>query len=276
VSVATLNAEEVLRIHHVLCLDFSADADPIGYGGLKSQALLESAVGRQHSGFGPFRKYGDPVSNAATLAFGICCDHAFHNGNKRTALVSMLAHLDKNRLTLKGTVKQDELYDMMLRLASREFSTTRVPRRSRRRMQTVRYGADHQVAELTAWLNARVERVTRGERPITYRHLRPLLKRHGYVLGQVRGGNLIEVCREETVRRGLVRRERLVVEKPIGRIGYRNDGEEVSRKTMKQLRTMCHLTEADGVDTASFYDGADVIDTFVNRYRTVLRRLART
>jgi hypothetical protein len=165
---------------------------------------------------------------------------------------------------------------MMLRLASREFSTTRVPRRTRRRVQTVRYGADHQVAELRAWLNARVERVTRGERPITYRQLRPLLKRHGYVLGQVRGGNLIEVCKEETVRRGLVRRERLVVEKPIGRIGYRNDGEEVSRKTMKQLRTMCHLTEADGVDTASFYDGADVIDAFVNRYRTVLRRLART
>ena len=274
--VETLTAEEVVRIHYVLCSDFAEADDPIGYGGVKSQALLESAVGRQHAGFGPFRKYSDPISNAATLTFGICCDHPFHNGNKRTALVSMLAHLDKNRLALKGTVRQGDLYQMMVSLASRDFSTVRAPRRARRRIGSVRYGADHQVAELTGWLNARVERVTRGERPITYRQLRPLLKRHGYVIGQVTGGNLIEVCREETVRRGVIRRERQVVRKTIGRIGYRNEGEEVSRKTMKQLRTMCKLTEADGVDTAAFYDGADVVDAFVNKYRTVLRRLAKT
>jgi prophage maintenance system killer protein len=275
-DLVTLNAEEVIRIHYILCADFAEAADPIGYGGLRSQALLESAVGRQLAGYGPFQKYPDPVSNAATLAFGVCCDHPFHNGNKRTALVSMLAHLDKNHLALKGTVRQDELYDVMLNLASRELSHERVPRRARRRAAAVRYDADHQVAELTNWLNARVERVTRGERPITYRQLRPLLKRHGYVMGQVRGGNLIEICKEETVRKGLVRRETTIVQKPIGRMGYRNEGEEVSRKTMKQLRAMCHLTEADGVDTESFYDGADVVDAFVNRYRTVLRRLANT
>jgi death-on-curing protein len=276
VKVVTLSADEVLRIHHMLCLDFAADDDPIGYGGLKSQSLLESAVGRQHSGFGPFRKYPDPVSNAATLAFGICCDHPFHNGNKRTALVSMLAHLDKNRLALKGTVRQMELYETMLSLASRELSTAWIPRRARAKLGVMRFEADHQVEELKKWLEARVERVTFGERPVTYRQLRPLLKRHGYVLGQVRAGNLIEVLKEEEVRKGLVRREKEIVLKPIGRLGYRNEGEEVSRKTMRVLRSMCRLTEADGVDTESFYDGADVVDAFVNRYRTVLRRLAKT
>ncbi|SRR6266545_3641703 len=275
VPVSTLSADEVLRIHYILCLDFAEADDPIGYGGLKSEALLDSAVGRQHAGFGPFRKYPDAVSNAATLAFGICCDHPFHNGNKRTALVSMLAHVDKNRLALKGTVRQDDLYEMMVNLASREFTTTRLPPRTRRRFGVIRYDADHQVAELAKWLEARVERVTRGERPITYRQLRPLLKRHGYVLGQVKGGNSIEVCKEEAVRKGL-RRERHVVLKPISRIGYRNEGEEVSRKTMKQLRVMCRLTEAHGVDTDAFYDGAEVVDAYINRYRTVLRRLAKT
>jgi hypothetical protein len=165
---------------------------------------------------------------------------------------------------------------MMVRLASHEFTTIRVPPRIRRRMGAVRYDADHQVDELSKWLDQRVERVTRGERPITYRQLRPVLKPHGYVLGQVRGGNLIEVCKEEKTRKGLIRRESDIVLKPIGRIGYSNDGEEVSRKTMKQLRSMCRLTEADGVDTECFYDGADVVDAFINRYRTVLRRLAKT
>jgi death-on-curing protein len=273
--VATLSAEEVVRIHHVLCSDFAEDDDPIGYGGLKSQALLESAVGRQHAGFGPFSKYPDPVSNAATLAFGICNDHPFHNGNKRTALVSMLAHLDKNRLTLRGTVRQTQLYDLMLDLANHGLSTDRIPRRTRQRIGTRRFSAEHQVWELAAWLEARVDPVKRGERPITYRQLPRVLKQHGYVLGERRGGNTVEVCRI-VIKKGLLKKDSRVEYKPIGRIGYRNEGEEVSLKTMKQLRAMCRLREEDGVDTQAFYDGADVIDTFVNRYRTVLRRLAKT
>jgi death-on-curing protein len=274
-AVQTLSCEEVTRIHEILCAEMAEEADPIGYGGIRSQALLESAVGRQHAGFGPFRKYDTAISNAATLAFGICCDHPFHNGNKRTALVSMLAHLDKNRLTLKGTVRQDELYDLMISLASRQLSTERIPARARRRLVLRRHDADHQVSELCQWLEHRTDRVTRGERPVTYRHLRPILKRHGYVLTEIRSNSIV-VCREERVRKGIVRREEHVRLKPIGRIGYRNEGEEVSRKTMKQLRKMCRLTETDGVDTDSFYEGAEVVDAFVNRYRTVLRRLAKT
>jgi prophage maintenance system killer protein len=120
-AVPTLTADEVLRIHYVLCADFADEPDPIGYGGVKSMAMLESAVGRQHAGFGPFRKYSDPVSNAATLPFGIRNDHPFHNGNKRTALVSMLAHLEKNHFALKDDVRQSALYDLMLSLANHEL-----------------------------------------------------------------------------------------------------------------------------------------------------------
>lgn len=273
-QVATLTADEVVRIHYVLCRDFAEDDDPIGYGGLRSQALLDSAVGRQHAGFGPFRKYGDPSSNAATLTFGICNDHPFHNGNKRTALVSMLAHLDKNRLALRGNVRQDDLYDLMLGLAQRSLTTERIPPRRKRRVGILRYDSDHQVQQLSAWIGANAERVTRGERPITYRQLPALLKRHGYSLGQVHS-NMVDICREVQSKHGLRRKPRLE-RKVIGRIGYHSDGEEVSLKTMKELRRLCRLTEEDGVDTNAFYEGADVIDAFVNRYRTVLRRLEKT
>jgi prophage maintenance system killer protein len=273
--VATLSAEEVERIHFVLCADFAEAEDPIGYGGIKSQALLESAVSRQHAGFGPFRKYPDPISNAATLTFGICNNHPFHNGNKRTALVSMLAHLDKNRFSLKGNIKQDELYDLMLKLAQYALTTERIPPRSRRRFGPLRYEADHQVGELTVWLKRRVASVTRGERQITNRQLPRILKPHGYELG-TRHSSSVDICRVITSRKGILRRETTTELKPIGRIGYRNEGEAVSVKTVKELRRMCRLREEDGVDTDAFYEGADVIETFVNRYRTVLRRLAKT
>ncbi len=61
-------------------------------------------------------KYPDPILNAATLLYGICNDHPFHNGNKRTALVSALAHLDKNNLILRAT-KQTELFNLMIAVA---------------------------------------------------------------------------------------------------------------------------------------------------------------
>lgn len=271
-----LSVEEVVRIHHVLCADFAEAEDPIGYGEVKSQALLESAVGRQHAGFGPFRKYPEPCANAATLTFGICNDHPFHNGNKRTALVSMLAHLDKNRLAFKGGVAQNELYDLMLDLARHELTTERIAPRTRRRLGTPRYTADHQVSQLAEWLSKRVDRVRRGERQITYRQLRQVLKRHGYELGQIRSNNLIEVYREEISKKGLLRRDPRREVRVVGTIGYRNEGETVSVKTIKQLRTKFALREEDGVDTEAFYEGADSIDAFVNEYRTVLRRLAKT
>lgn len=90
--------------------------------GIRSRALLESAVGRQWTSLNGGLKYPHPVDNAATLLFGICCDHPFHNGNNRTALVAMLVHLDRNQHTLFNT-SQNELYDLMIDVAGHTLST---------------------------------------------------------------------------------------------------------------------------------------------------------
>jgi hypothetical protein len=140
---------------------------------------------------------------------------------------------------------------------------------------TPRYDADHQVRALSTWLDSHVSAVSRQERQVTYRELPALLKPHGYALGS-RHSNSVEVIREAPRKRGVLRRELIVERKVIGRIGFRNEGESVSRKTMRHLRLMCRLREEDGVDSDAFYGNADVVDGFVNQYRTVLRRLART
>ena len=46
--------------------------------------LLESAIARQDAGFAGQLKYPTAVVNAATLGYGLCLNHPFHNGNKRT------------------------------------------------------------------------------------------------------------------------------------------------------------------------------------------------
>jgi death-on-curing protein len=122
-----LTNEEVLSIHGELVEDFIRSNDPIEPSGIKSHHLLESAVARQLTSLGGEMKYSDPVANAASLCYGVCSNHPFHNGNKRTALVSMLCHLDRNGLTLTESVTQSELYSFMLKVASHHFA----PRRKR-------------------------------------------------------------------------------------------------------------------------------------------------
>jgi death on curing protein len=97
--VEILSVEDIKYIHECLIEEFLDSSNPICPPGVKDENLLASAAFRQNTSLNGIMKYPDPFSNAATLTFGICCDHPFHNGNKRTALVSLLAHLYNNRLS---------------------------------------------------------------------------------------------------------------------------------------------------------------------------------
>lgn len=272
-SLKTLAVDDICRIHDALCEDFARSADPIFPTGVKSTALLESAVGRQHVGFGRFRKYSTPELNAATLTFGLCNDHPFHNGNKRTALVAMLAHLDGNKLTLTDT-KQGELYSMMIALATNQMSMFAVRRRRNHHLPSLmRNPPDAEVAALAEWIAPRLQPVRRGERRITYRELRGILRRFNYELHVARS-NTVEVVQVIEKKKGLLRREATTEYKRVGRIGYHSEGEQVSMKTIKDIRRITCLREEDGCDSEAFYASGAQFDVFINRYRTILRRLA--
>ena len=83
------------------------------------------------------------------------------------------------------------------------------------------------------------------------------------------------MLRYEWVRKGFLSREKVRVAKRIGSIGYRDEGTVVALKDIKRVRQLCQLREEDGVPSDTFYESAAVVDAFVNRYRTVLRRLGR-
>ncbi len=127
-SIETLSIEDVLQIHEFLVEDFAESGDPISPPGTRSLDLLASAVFRQDTSIGNTLKYPDPIGNAATLAYGLCNDRPFYNGNKRTALVAMLVHLDKNRLALFETSQQD-LYEMILGVADHTLGIRTDPRK---------------------------------------------------------------------------------------------------------------------------------------------------
>lgn len=266
----TLSREDVVAIHEALVADFADTTDPIAPPGIKSIDLLESAVSRQHTALGGRLKYTDPVSNAATLLYGICCDHAFHNGNKRTAVVAMLVHLDENHLVLD--TNQRELFAMILAVANHTLGVREDPRRPDK--TPLHRKSDEEVEAIADWLSRRISRVVRGERQLTYRELRRLLENFGFHLVKPYR-NYIDIVRYEDRRTGLLRRRVERVAKRVGSMGWPGEHEVVGIGEIKRVRRLLGLTEADGVDSGSFYDRAAVIDAFVNRYRTLLRRLAR-
>lgn len=268
----TLSTEDVLRLHETLVEDFARSGDPISPPGVKSMALLESAISRQHVGHGHILKYPDPLSNAATLVYGICCDHPFHNGNKRTALVAMLVHLDKNHLCIYRTSER-EIYGLLLEIASHTVGWRPDPRK--RDQSPPRRHSDEEVKAIVNWLRDRVEKVVRGERPITYRQLRQILSRFGLEL-EVAHGNAADVIKVIEKAPRAFSRKPVFERKRVASIGYRDEGTEVSVKELKSLRRQAHLAEEDGVDSATFYDEYAVVDSFINKYRKLLRRLART
>jgi death on curing protein len=99
-------------------LDFHAEQLALfgGADGLRDRGLLESALAR------PLNKYGYGETEIAALAaaygFGIARNHPFVDGNKRTALASMIVFLGLNGLDLDAP--PEAATAMMLSLAAGE------------------------------------------------------------------------------------------------------------------------------------------------------------
>jgi death-on-curing protein len=272
-DVLFLSTDEICAIHERVARDFADTDDPFGLAGPRDGGhLLESAVSRQMVGVGKYLKYSDPLSNAATLTFGLCCGHPFNNGNKRTALVAMLAHLERNGFTVSG-VRQRDLYTMIKAVASHSLGV-RVDSRKKHRDSYTKREADSEVAEIASWLGRHARKIERGNRHVTYRQLRQILTRFEFFLEHPKG-NSIGVYREVSVKRGLLKTKSVIEKKRIGAIGYPGEKKVVPMKVLKQVRRMCELDDANGCDTAAFYEGADIADAFIVQYQSILAKLAR-
>lgn len=265
----TLSVDDVMFIHDRLCADFARTEDPINPPGVRSMGLLESAVSRQHSGYSDLMKYHDPVLNAATLLYGICNDHPFHNGNKRTALVAALAHFDRNHLML-GATKQNDLFRLMVAVASHSIVETQV-KIGRETTSVPRRGSpDEEVEAVAVWFRQRVEPITRGESQVTYRELRQILNSFDFRLEPLKNRK-VAIYGLETKKRLFVKKRR---EKRLLVINWPGDGRTVSISQIKLLRQTLELCEEHGVPSDVFYEKGVRIDRFINDYRIVLRKLA--
>jgi death-on-curing protein len=269
-ELQTLAVNEVEKIHKLLCEEFRDTDKAIIPEGVKDRASLESAVGRQFVSLGGNLKYPDAISNAASLMYGVCCDHPFYNGNKRTSLVTLLAHLERNKFTIED-VSDDELEKRIVYVAAHSFGANHCPPRTRQNPWPNNY--DGEISAIIDWLNSHTRKVKRGERPITYRELKKILGKFNIKLENPKD-NFIDVIKHESRTTGIFKRKEVHEKKHVWNIVYPGrDGDVVGRNVLKTLREHCHLREEDGVPSDSFYENELVISGFINRYRKILCRL---
>jgi death-on-curing protein len=108
-----IDKPEVLIVHAMQLAEHG------GSDGLRDETLLDSALAKPRNVFA----YADSISLprlAASYAFGIARNHAFIDGNKRTALVVSEGFLRLNGL--KVVSSPEEKYFTFLHLADGSFS----------------------------------------------------------------------------------------------------------------------------------------------------------
>ena len=257
--ITYLDEKDLFNIHEALVKDFALADDPISPPGVKSPNLVSSAIHRPQTSHGSDYKYPTVEMAAAALLHSVVQNHGFHNGNKRTGLVSMLAFLDHNNVI--ATCNQQELFRFTLRVAQHGL----VP-------MSYDQIADREVLKIAEWIRSNSRRVERGERPIPWLRLKRILSRFDCEIEHAAGkGNRLDI-RRPVVRKRFGRKRIKVLQTQVA---YGGDGTEVERNTLNKIRHDLELDEPHGVDSPVFYGSLAEPDDFIQAYRTVLRRLGR-
>ena len=107
-----LSREQVVSLHAQLI------AETGGFGGLRDEGLLDSALNAPFQSYGNVEPFPSIQQKAARLGYGLIMNHPFVDGNKRIGAHVMLVFLALNGIELDYT--QDELADVILGVASGE------------------------------------------------------------------------------------------------------------------------------------------------------------
>ena len=104
-----LTLDEILSLHEDQIRRFG------GLHGVRDIGLLESAIGSAAATFGGEFLHASIFEMAAAYLYGICKNHPFLDGNKRTAVVAALVFLDMNGVEIAAN--ENLFYDLVIGVA---------------------------------------------------------------------------------------------------------------------------------------------------------------
>jgi death-on-curing protein len=113
-----LTLDEVLSLHAEQIRLFG------GSSGIRDVGLLQSAMGSVEATFGGAFLHETIFAMGAAYLYGICRDHPFIDGNKRTAVAAALTFLDINGVEVDAN--EDAFYDLVIGVAEGHASKAAV------------------------------------------------------------------------------------------------------------------------------------------------------
>jgi death-on-curing family protein len=259
--VRYLTVGEVLGIRRQIALEFADSGDPFFETGTHNAALLESALSRPQTALHGESKYPTVEMAAAALLHSLVLNHPFHDGNKRTALVSTLVFLDENGFLI--TCADTDLFKFVLQVAKHSLVAAQGPERS-----------DVEVLAAAQWIARCSRQMERGERPMKWVRLKRILRSFGCDFSHPTVGNRLNIDRDvqEPTFFGMANRSRHL----HTQVQCAGDGTEADKNTVALIRREMHLDEAHGIDSRIFYDDdGGAVDDFIQLYRKTLQRLAK-
>ncbi|NDY94071.1 type II toxin-antitoxin system death-on-curing family toxin [Ideonella livida] len=241
-----MDASTVVYIHEYLTEFFQDKEDPISPPGVKNLDSIESAAARPFATAGGQDAYPTVFDKAASLFHSVACNHSFHNGNKRAALLSTMYFLSEYGYWLEKC-SDDELYEFTRQIAAHEISEDR----------------RNEVPVISEWLEKNSRKQQKGEKPLKLTHLRDILSRFGFNLRDI--GKTLEVLRDGIVVETILKK---------GSHGF----EDYDPAYISELRRRLELTADHGVDSSRFYGQkgiSDELNEFMQLRLDVMKRLAK-
>ena len=261
-----LSELDVVKAHFCLSDYFLSTGEEVRYG-ILNYNMLSSAVYRQFVSFNGNYKWESSYDRMATLMYGLTMDHAFHDGNKRTALLSMLLFLSRENRTLK--VPKDELELLLVRIAGGQLNLYK---------EYVKYYQGKDDAEIR-FISDKIKhcsrKITNASHPLTYAEFNSNLKRFHFWMDNP-SGNSITVYKESTETKTFLpfrygRQQKKVV--PVLKVGFPGWKKQISEKDVKHILKETGLTSTKGFDSQVFYDGAEPAYSLIQEYYKPLLRL---
>ena len=125
-SLKHLTVEAVKAIHGEVLVAHG------GAAGIRDETLLESAVAAPQASMMGQPLISDPIEIAAAYLFYICKNHAFVDGNKRTALAACLVFLEENGFLPNRRLAINEWEQFVLDVAASQLDRAATTRRLRK------------------------------------------------------------------------------------------------------------------------------------------------
>jgi len=107
-----ISEADILLLHEFSILDYGGAKE------IRDRNLLLSAINRPFQTFDGKELYPEPFEKAAALGESLIINHPFVDGNKRTALLAMLALLKEYGIDL--SVTDNDLYSFIIKMSTGE------------------------------------------------------------------------------------------------------------------------------------------------------------